>query len=132
MLVAAFAGRERVLAAYRRGDRGALPVLQLRRRDANNVGGAERRSVAYIPPVKFTYDDFDLSGVRTYPLASRQSKARVEDFAQPYAPGAGLKGAARLDALDPGERRLQGGGGGDPRGARARIAASSGALARMS
>ncbi len=42
--------------------------------------------------MKFTYDDFDLSGVRTYPLASRQSKARVEDFAQPYAPGAGLKG----------------------------------------
>lgn len=31
----------------------------------------------------FPYEEFDLSGVRTYPLASRQSKARVEDFARP-------------------------------------------------
>jgi hypothetical protein len=38
----------------------------------------------------FPYDEFDLSGVRTYPLASRTSKARVEDFAKPYAPGSGM------------------------------------------
>ena len=36
----------------------------------------------------FPYEEFDLSGVRTYPLESRQSKARVEDFARPVAPGA--------------------------------------------
>jgi len=35
----------------------------------------------------FTYEEFDLSGVRTYPLASRKSKARVEDFARPVSPG---------------------------------------------
>lgn len=42
--------------------------------------------------VAFPYDEFDLSGVRTYPLASRQSKARAEDFARPYVKGAGLGG----------------------------------------
>ena len=31
----------------------------------------------------FTYEEFDLSGVRTYPLKSRPSKVRVEDFARP-------------------------------------------------
>ena len=36
----------------------------------------------------FQYEEFDLSGVRTYPLASRTSKARIEDFARPVAPGA--------------------------------------------
>ena len=36
----------------------------------------------------FPYEEFDLSGVRTYPLSSRQSKARVEDFAQPVERGA--------------------------------------------
>ncbi len=30
----------------------------------------------------FRYEEFDLSGVRTYPLSSRRSKARAEDFAQ--------------------------------------------------
>jgi hypothetical protein len=38
-------------------------------------------------PMPFPYEEFDLSGVRTYPLASRRSKARVEDFARPVAPG---------------------------------------------
>jgi len=42
--------------------------------------------------VAFPYDEFDLSGVRTYPLASRQSKARSEDFAKPYRRGDGLTG----------------------------------------
>ena len=45
-----------------------------------------------IPLVPFSYDEFDLSGVRTYPLASRQSKARVEQFARPYEKGAGVSG----------------------------------------
>jgi hypothetical protein len=42
--------------------------------------------------VAFPYDEFDLSGVRTYPLASRQSKARAQDFARPYRRGEGLSG----------------------------------------
>jgi hypothetical protein len=42
--------------------------------------------------VRFPYEEFDLSGVRTYPLASRASKANAEDFATPYAPGAGVRG----------------------------------------
>ena len=33
--------------------------------------------------MKFSYKEFDLSGVRTYPLASRHSKARVSNFASP-------------------------------------------------
>lgn len=36
----------------------------------------------------FPYEEFDLSGVRTYPLASRKSKARAEDFAKPFERGA--------------------------------------------
>jgi hypothetical protein len=35
----------------------------------------------------FPYEEFDLSGVRTYPLSSRHSKARAEDFARPVQPG---------------------------------------------
>jgi hypothetical protein len=34
--------------------------------------------------VKFTYDAFDLSGVKTYPLASRKSKVNAADFAAPF------------------------------------------------
>src|SRR5436309_7374641 len=30
--------------------------------------------------MRFTYEEFDLSGVRTWPLASRQSRTRVEDL----------------------------------------------------
>ena len=45
----------------------------------------------------FPYEEFDLSGVRTYPLASRHSKARVEDFAQPVARDATFK--AWFDSL---------------------------------
>lgn len=39
----------------------------------------------------FSYDDFDLSGIHTYPLKSRPSKARVEDFGRSVAPGAGIR-----------------------------------------
>src|SRR5262245_22308954 len=45
----------------------------------------------------FSYEEFDLSGVRTYPLASRRSKARAEDFAKPTTPGGSFK--AWFDAL---------------------------------
>lgn len=52
---------------------------------------------AKVRSVKFPYEQFDLSGVRTYPLKSRPSKARVEDFARPYDKAAGL--AAFIDSL---------------------------------
>lgn len=42
--------------------------------------------------MKLPYAEFDLSGVRTYPLHSRQSKVTVADFATPYAAGSGLSG----------------------------------------
>jgi hypothetical protein len=45
----------------------------------------------------FPYEEFDLSGIQTYPLKSRASKARAEDFAKPYRPGSGLSGW--LDSL---------------------------------
>jgi hypothetical protein len=45
----------------------------------------------------FTYEEFDLSGIRTYPLKSRASKARAEDFAKPYRAGSGVGGL--LDSL---------------------------------
>jgi hypothetical protein len=38
----------------------------------------------------FDYEPFDLSGVRTYPLKSRPSKARAEDFARPLQAGASV------------------------------------------
>src|SRR5687767_10052423 len=37
------------------------------------------------------YEEFDVSGVRTYPLASRHSKARAEDFGRPVERGASFK-----------------------------------------
>lgn len=40
----------------------------------------------------FPYEEFDLSGVRTYPLASRASKVAVGDFATPYRKGDGISG----------------------------------------
>ncbi len=36
----------------------------------------------------FPYQEFDLSGVRTYPLKSRKSKLSARDVARPVAPGA--------------------------------------------
>lgn len=47
--------------------------------------------------MKLPYQEFDLSGVRTYPLASRKSKANVADFAKPYEKGGGV--ARLLDSL---------------------------------
>ena len=45
----------------------------------------------------FPYEEFDLSGVRTYPLSSRHSKARAEDFARPFDRGGSF--AAWFDSL---------------------------------
>ena len=42
--------------------------------------------------MKFSYEEFDLSGVKTYPLASRKSKANAADFAQAFKPGSGVPG----------------------------------------
>ena len=42
--------------------------------------------------MKLPYEEFDLSGIRTYPLASRRSKANAADFATPYARGSGIRG----------------------------------------
>ena len=39
----------------------------------------------------FPYEEFDLSGVRTYPLSSRASKARAEDFAKPFERGGSFR-----------------------------------------
>jgi len=47
--------------------------------------------------VPFPYEEFDLSGVTTYPLESRPSKAVAEDFARAYTKGAGFD--AWLDRL---------------------------------
>ena len=38
----------------------------------------------------FPYESFDLSGISTYPLKSRKSKARAEDFATPSPPAASV------------------------------------------
>jgi hypothetical protein len=47
--------------------------------------------------VPFSYDEFDMSGVRTYPLHSRKSKANVADFARAHAPGSSV--AALIESL---------------------------------
>ena len=45
----------------------------------------------------FPYEEFDLSGLRTYPLKARASKARAADFARPAAAGAAI--GALIDSL---------------------------------
>ena len=42
--------------------------------------------------VKFGYDDFDLTGVRTYPLSERPSKVRTDQFARVWEPSSGVAG----------------------------------------
>jgi hypothetical protein len=39
------------------------------------------------PNVKLAYDEFDLGGIRTYPIAERTSKVRHDDFARPVERG---------------------------------------------
>jgi len=49
--------------------------------------------------VKFAYEDFDLSGVTTYPLASRKSKARAADFGMPFKDPAGVAFVESLPSI---------------------------------
>lgn len=46
---------------------------------------------------KFSYDEFDLSDIKTYPLDARQNKIRTEDFAGPLHSLSGI--GAFVDAL---------------------------------
>jgi hypothetical protein len=46
--------------------------------------------------VKFAYEEFDLAGVKTYPLASRTSKANATDFGAAFK---GPGGSALVDSL---------------------------------
>src|SRR6187402_209926 len=43
--------------------------------------------VVHCAAMAFPYEEFDLSSVRTYPLAERQSKAQVKDCGKPVEPG---------------------------------------------
>jgi hypothetical protein len=45
----------------------------------------------------FSYEEFSVAGIRTYPLASRRSKANEKDFARPVQRGASFK--TWLDSL---------------------------------
>jgi hypothetical protein len=49
--------------------------------------------------VKFGYEEFDLSGVKTYPLASRKSKANAADFATPFKDPAGARLVESLPSI---------------------------------
>ena len=50
--------------------------------------------------MKLPYEEFDLSGVKTYPLRSRQSKVSLAQFATPYQAGSGVDGLLKsLPAL---------------------------------
>ncbi|MFA5911200.1 MAG: hypothetical protein WC815_20695 [Vicinamibacterales bacterium] len=42
--------------------------------------------------MKLPYEEFDLSGVKTYPLRSRASKVTLAQFATPYKKGSGVEG----------------------------------------
>ena len=45
--------------------------------------------------MKLPYEEFDLSGIKTYPLGSRESKVGLGQFATPYKKGDGLAGWMR-------------------------------------
>ena len=45
--------------------------------------------------MKLPYEEFDLSGIKTYPLGSRESKVGLAQFATPYKKGDGLGGWMR-------------------------------------
>jgi hypothetical protein len=42
--------------------------------------------------MKLPYEEFDLSGIKTYPLRSRQSKVGLAQFGTPYQAGSGING----------------------------------------
>ena len=52
---------------------------------------AYRGQYPYHSAMPFPYEEFDLSGIATYPLASRKNKAFVEHFAKPYVARSGLR-----------------------------------------
>src|SRR5204862_4053315 len=58
-----------------RGARGAGRGARVAKRGSRGARGGTRGDIRYIRAVKFSYEAFDLSGVKTYPLASRKSKA---------------------------------------------------------
>ena len=58
---------------------------------------ADLLTVVNVLRMPFSYEEFDLSGVRTYPLASRRSKASAENFGKPHERGASFK--SWFDAL---------------------------------
>lgn len=45
--------------------------------------------------MKLPYETFDLSGIKTYPLRSRQSKVGLAQFATPYKKGSGVDGLVK-------------------------------------
>ena len=49
--------------------------------------------------MKFPYEEFAFDGIRTYPLRSRRSKARLEDFARPFTPGSGAELSIQVTAM---------------------------------
>ena len=80
-----------------RRHRARLPLLQLWRCDADSMSR-----------VKFCYDEFDLSDVRTYPLAVPQSKVRARRFREAAWTVAPVLGGLRwrVAAAYPRRRRL--------------------------
>ena len=49
--------------------------------------------------MKFAYEEFDLSAVKTYPLASRKSKVKAADFATPFRDAAGARLVRSLPSI---------------------------------
>jgi hypothetical protein len=45
--------------------------------------------------MKLPYEEFDLSGLKTYPLRSRESKVGLAQFATPYQKGSGVDGLVK-------------------------------------
>ncbi len=54
------------------------------------VNGEAVNGQLLVSLMPFSYEEFDLSDVRTYPLNSRTSKAKAADFGRPCAPGGTL------------------------------------------
>ena len=99
MLVCALGGRERGAGRVPRGRGEALPVLQLRRRDGRDSLRAVEPDWSRAAAMKFPYEEFDLSGVRTYPLQSRAEQGGRGAVCQAASTkGARLGDVARIAA----------------------------------
>jgi hypothetical protein len=66
-----------------------LPAAGYNRR-SQKPEAASQQLMRYPQCVKFLYEEFDLSGIHTYALGSRKSKANAADFSRPYRPGGGI------------------------------------------